>query len=91
MRPARGGSAVATPVTVPAVAARWWVALMSTPTESRSGWACMAEPTEPRRLGQHDRRAAVQQAVGLGVALDRHGRDDPLGGDLDELDAHLAR
>ena len=40
-------------------------------------------------LGEHHRRAAVEQAVGLGVALDRHRRDDPLGGDLDQLDAHL--
>ena len=40
--------AVATPVTVPEVAERWWVALISMPTDSLSGWACTAEPTEPR-------------------------------------------
>jgi len=40
-------------------------------------------------LGQHDGRTAVQQAVGLGVSADRHGRDDAVGAGLDELDAHL--
>ena len=39
---------VAVPVTTPDVAERWCVALMSTPTASRSGWAWMAEPIEPR-------------------------------------------
>ena len=68
---------VATPVTVPDVAARWWVALMSMPTESRSGAACIAEPERPQGLGEHHRRAAVEQAVGLGVALDRHRRRRP--------------
>src|SRR5512135_103070 len=40
------------------------------------------------RLGEHDRRAAVQQPVRLPVALDGHRRDQPLGVDLDEVDAH---
>ena len=31
----------------------------------------------------------MQQAVGLGVALDRHRRDDPLGRGLQDLHAHL--
>jgi len=33
-------------------------------------------------LGEHGGRAAVQQTVRLGVALDRHGADDTLGGRL---------
>ena len=79
---------MATPVTVPEVAERWWVALMSTPTENRSGWACSAGADRAQGLGEHHGRAAVQQAVGLGVALDRHRGDDPLRRDLEELDAH---
>ena len=39
---------MAVPVTVPEVAERWWVALISMPTDSLSGCACTAEPTEPR-------------------------------------------
>ena len=48
-RAARSGTVtgVATPVTVPAVAERWWVALMSTPTAIRSGYACSAAAVEP--------------------------------------------
>ena len=41
-------SRVVTPVTRPSVAARWWVALISTPTVIRSGPACRAEASEPR-------------------------------------------
>ena len=62
---------------------------MSTPTESFSGSACSADPIEPEGLGEHHRGAAVQQPVGLGVALDRHRRDHPLGADLQQLDPHL--
>ena len=40
-------------------------------------------------LGQRDRRPAVQEPERLGVALHRHGRHDPVGGDLDQLDAQL--
>ena len=36
----------------------------------------------PQGLGEHARRAAVQQPVRLGVALDRHRRDAPVGGGL---------
>ena len=46
LRPMCAG--VATPVTVPDVAERWCVALMSTPTAIRSGAAAMAEPMDPR-------------------------------------------
>ena len=46
-------------------------------------------PDRSERLGQRDGRTAVQQAERLRVALDRHRRHDALGGDLDELDAHL--
>ena len=46
-------------------------------------------PDGSEGLGEHDGRPAVQEAERLGVALDRHGRDDPLRCDLDELDAHL--
>ena len=42
--------AVAVPVTMPLVAERWWVALMSTPTDNRSGMAWRPEPIEPSRL-----------------------------------------
>ena len=38
---------VATPVTTPPRAARWCVALMSTPTAIRPGPAWIAEPMEP--------------------------------------------
>ena len=79
---------MATPVTVPEVAERWWVALMSTPTENRSGWACSAGADRAEGLREHHGRAAVEQAVGLGVALDRHRGDHPLRRDLLELDAH---
>ena len=34
-------------------------------------------------------KAAVEQAEGLGVALHRHRRHDPLGGDLHDLHPHL--
>src|SRR5215471_5201256 len=40
-------SRLATPVTWPAAAARWWVALISMPTVIRPGPACSAEPSEP--------------------------------------------
>src|SRR5215470_4533069 len=40
-------SRLAIPVTCPAAAARWWVALISMPTVTRSGPACSAEPSEP--------------------------------------------
>ena len=36
------------PVTQPAVTERWCVALMSTPTEIRSGCAYMKDPSEAR-------------------------------------------
>jgi branched-chain amino acid transport system ATP-binding protein len=39
-------------------------------------------------LGEHARRAAVQQAVGLGVAGHRHRRDHPFGSGLHDHDAH---
>src|SRR5215472_12262465 len=40
-------SRLATPVTCPSDAARWWVALISMPTVTRSRPACRAEPSEP--------------------------------------------
>jgi len=40
------------------------------------------------RLGEHGRRAAVQQAERLHVPGDRHGADGALGGHLLDLDAH---
>src|SRR5215469_13216964 len=40
-------TSVATPVTSPDRAARWWVALISMPTVYLSGPACSAEPSEP--------------------------------------------
>ena len=39
-------------------------------------------------LGEHDARTAVEQAVGLRVALDGHRRDEPLRARLEHLDAH---
>ena len=45
-------------------------------------------PDGAGRLDQDGIGAAVQQAVGLGVARHRHREHDPLGGGLDELDAH---
>ena len=86
LRPRCAG--VATPVTVPDVAERWWVALMSTPTAIRSGRGGDGRADRAQALGQHDGRPAVEQSVGLGVALDRHRPDDPLGADLGDLDAH---
>ena len=62
---------------------------MSTPTATFVRVGVDRRPDRPQRLGEHDGRAAVQQAEGLGVALDRHRRHDPLGGHLDELDPHL--
>src|SRR3954469_19824028 len=43
-------SGVATPVTVPLVTARWWVAEISIPTAypPKSRCACMLDPYEPR-------------------------------------------
>jgi len=40
------------------------------------------------RLREHRGRSAVEQAIGLGVALDRHRRHGVVCADLDELDAH---
>jgi response regulator NasT len=79
---------VQTPVTMPLVAERVWVALMSTPTASRPGPACRFAAIA-ERLAEHDVGAAVHQPDGLGVALDRHRRDGALDRELRELDAHL--
>ena len=61
---------------------------MSTPTESFSGQRVQRRADRAERLGEHHRGPAVQEAVGLRVALDRHGRHHPLGADLDQLDPH---
>ncbi len=42
-----------------------------------------------QRFAEHHVGAAVQQADDLGVALDGHPRHRVLGGQLEELDAHL--
>src|SRR5690349_742149 len=52
------------------------------------GDAVQHRPDRADRLREHARRPAVQQAVRLGVALDRHGGDHPLGRRLGDLDAH---
>jgi hypothetical protein len=61
---------------------------MSTPTTALSGPGVHGREDRTQRLGEHDRGASVEQAVGLGVALDRHRGDQPLGTGLDDLDAH---
>lgn len=40
-------------------------------------------------LRQHDGRASVQQAVGLGVSLDGHGADHTISRRLDQLHSHF--
>lgn len=42
----------------------------------------------PEGLGEDGGGAAVQETVGLGVALDGHGADDAVGGGLDDGHAH---
>ena len=54
----------------------------------RPGPACRRRGERAQLLGEHARRAAVQHAVRLRVALDRHRADHPVGRDLQHLDAH---
>ena len=80
---------MATPVTMPEVAERWWVALMSTPTETRPGRR-RAGPSRPSRgsrpAPRRRRRAAGRRA---GCCPRPASWRPPARGDLQELDPHL--
>ena len=78
---------VATPVTNPSRAARWWVALRSIPTATRPGpatsWHRSSRGSRRARRSRH--REAARTA---GCCPDRHPGDQPLGRELDILDLH---
>ena len=79
---------MATPVTLPDRRARWWVALMSTPTATRRGPASNIDADRAEGLREDDRCSAVQEAVRLGVALHRHRGHQPIGRRFGEDDPH---
>lgn len=79
---------VATPVTYPEVAERWWVAFSSMPTAMRSGPAWTAAPTEPSVSASTAEAPPCSSPYGCVLPSDRHAAHDPLGRDLQELDAH---
>ncbi len=86
--PSRSG--VATPVTVPDADA---LVMGGVEVDADGDAAVQAGGMQrgadrAERLGQDAGGAAVQQAVGLGVALNRHGADDALGRRLGDSDAH---
>ena len=89
--PPEGQRRSPSPVTQPDAAARWWVALMSRPTAMPVRTGVQRRADRAQRLGQHDRGPAVQQPVGLGVALPPASGRRPAAGRLEELDAPCGR